>query len=95
MVFRSKAQYEGNGRTLVEHCNAAAAHHRSALRVGLSTPTDCVAPLGKGAAIAFETRLAVNVNKPTETIIIKLIDHLVALSMSPDYEAQSIGDPKL
>ena len=43
VVFRSKAQCEGNGHSLVECCNAAAGHHRVALRVSLSTPTDCVA----------------------------------------------------
>jgi hypothetical protein len=58
VVFRSKAQYEDNGRSLVECWNAAAGHHMDALRVSLSTPMDCVAPLDKGAAIACEARLA-------------------------------------
>ncbi|MCP4874991.1 MAG: hypothetical protein GY896_05880 [Gammaproteobacteria bacterium] len=62
-------------RTLVKHCNAAAEHHRSALRVSLSRPTDCVAPLAKGAAIAFEARLAVNLDKLTELAIIMLKEH--------------------
>ncbi len=66
VVFRSKAQYAGTGRTLVKHCNAAAEHHRDALRVSLSRPTDCVAPLANGVAITFEARLAVNVDKLTE-----------------------------
>ena len=78
-VFRSKAQCEGNGRTLVEYCNAGAGHHRDALRVGLSRPTDSVAPLAKGVAIASETRLAVNLDKPTELTIIMLKEHLVFL----------------
>ena len=51
--------------SLSKRCNAAAGHHRAALRVGLSTPTDCVAPLDKGVAIACEVRLAVNVDKLT------------------------------
>ena len=46
-----------------------------ALRVSLSTPTDCVAPLDKGAAIACEARLAVNVDKLTELAIITLKEH--------------------
>ena len=46
------------GHSLVEYCNAVAGHHRDALRVSLSTPTDCVAPLDKGIAIACEARLA-------------------------------------
>ena len=74
--FRSKAQCEGNGHSLVEHWNEAAGHHRDALRVSLSTPTDGVAPLDKGAAIACEVRLAVNVDKLTELAIITLIEHL-------------------
>ncbi len=75
MVFRSKTQCEGKGHSLTEHCNAAAGHHRSALWVSLSTPTDCVAPLDKGWAIACEVRLAVNVDKLTELAIIILIEH--------------------
>jgi len=75
VVFRSKAQCEGNGHSLVERWNAAAGHHRVALRVSLSTPTDYVPPLDKGAAIACEARLAVNVDKLTERAIIILIEH--------------------
>jgi len=75
VVFGFKAQCEGNGHSLVEHWNAAAGHHRVALRVSLSTPTVCVAPLDKGVAIACQTRLAVNVDKLTESAIITLIEH--------------------
>ena len=75
VVFRSKAQCEGNGHSLVEHCNAAAGHRRDALRVSLSTPTDCVPPLDKGITIICEARLAVNVDKLTELAIITLIEH--------------------
>jgi hypothetical protein len=87
VVFRSKALCEGNGHSLVEHWNAAAGHHRDALRVSLSTPTDCVPPLDKGIAkagpasaasalgLACEARLAVNVDKLTEFAIITLIEH--------------------
>ena len=76
MVFLSKAQCAGNGRTLVKHCNAAAEHHRNALRVSLSRPADCVSPLAKGTAIACEARLAVNLDKLTELVIIMLKEHL-------------------
>jgi hypothetical protein len=75
VVFRSKAQCEGNGYSLVEHCNAAARQHSDALRVSLSTPTDCVASLDKGRAIACEARLAVNVDKLTELAIIAWMVH--------------------
>ncbi len=84
MVFRNKAQCAGNGRSLVKHCTKSrrpeatqlnAEHHRSALRVSLSRPTECVAPLAKGAAIACETRLAVNLDKLTELVIIILKEY--------------------
>jgi hypothetical protein len=64
-------------RTLDEHWNSAAKHHRVALRVSLSSPTDCVPPLGKGATIACEARLAVNGDKLTELAIIILKEHEV------------------
>jgi hypothetical protein len=75
VVFRSKAQCEGNSHSLVECCNAAAGQHRDALRVSLSTPTDCVSPLAQGVTIAYEARLAVNVDKLTELAIIMLKEH--------------------
>jgi hypothetical protein len=79
VVFRGKAQCEGNGRSLVECWNAAAGHHRDALRVSLSTPMDCVSPLDKGAAIACEARLAMSVDKLTELAIITLTEHQSAV----------------
>ena len=75
VVFRSKAQCEGNGHFLDEHWNAVAEHHRDALLVSLSTPADCVSSLDKGEAIAHEARLAVNVDKLTELAIITLMEH--------------------
>ena len=75
VVFRSKAQYEGNGYSLDEYWNVVARHHRDALWVSLSMPTDCVAPLDKGLAIACEARLAVNIDKLTEHAIITRIKH--------------------
>jgi len=75
VVFRSKTQCEGNGHSLVEHWNAAAEDHRDALRVSLSTSTDCVSPLDKGMAIAFEARLALDVDKLTELAIITRVEH--------------------
>jgi hypothetical protein len=55
--------------------DAAAEHHRDALRVCLSPPPDCVAILATGGAIACEARLAVNVDKLTELAIIMLNEH--------------------
>lgn len=60
---------------LVKRYNTAAGHQGNALRVSLSAPMDCVAPLGKGAAIPCETRLAMNADKLTESIIIMLKEH--------------------
>ncbi len=75
VVFRSKAQCERNGQSIAERWNAVAKHHRDALWVSLSTPTDCVPPLGKGPDIAGETRLAVSVDKLTEPAVITWIEH--------------------
>ena len=75
MVSRSKAQCEGNGHSLVEYCNAAAGHHRDALRVSLSTPMDSVAPLYNVLHIACNARLAMRVDKLTELAIITLAEH--------------------
>jgi len=41
----------------------------------VSTPTDGVAPLDKGIALAGEARLAVNVDTLTELAIIRLKEH--------------------
>ena len=75
VVFRSKAQYEGNGCSLDECWNVVAKHHSGALWVSLSMPTDCVAPLDKGWPIACEVRLTVNIDKLTEHAIITRIVH--------------------
>gem|GEM_PF-1365856 len=75
VVFRSKTQCAGKGHPLAKRCNAAAKHHRDALRVSLSTSTDGVAPLDKGLALVCEARLAVNVDKLTERAIILLKEH--------------------
>ena len=75
VVFRSKALCEENGHSLIKRCNAAAEDHRDALWVSLSTPMDCVPPLGKGVTIACETRLAMNVDKLTELRIFTRMEH--------------------
>ena len=75
MVSRSRVAALDKDRAIAFALCLAAEHHRPALRVSLSTPTDCVAPLDKGAAIACEARLAVNVDKLTELAIITLKEH--------------------
>jgi len=66
VVFWRKARRAGNGPALVKRRNAAAGHHGSAPRVGLSAPPDGVAALAKGRAIRGEPRLARNADRPTE-----------------------------
>ena len=75
MVSRSFVPVLDKGMAIAFALRLAAKHHRGALQVSLSTPTDGVAPLDKGAAIACEARLAVNVDKLTELAIITLIGH--------------------
>ena len=67
---------QGMAFPLAKCCNAAAGHHRSALRVSLSASMGCVAPLGKGVkAIAGETRLAMDADKLTELEVIMSMEH--------------------
>ncbi|HDH14985.1 MAG TPA: hypothetical protein ENG90_00625 [Gammaproteobacteria bacterium] len=75
VVFRSKAQCEGNGYSPGKRWNEAVRHHRDALWVRLSTPMDCVAPLDKGMAIACEARLAMSLDKLTELAISRLKEY--------------------
>ena len=66
MVFRGKAPYAGNGPVLVKYGNAAAGHHRSAQRVGLSASMAAFHLLQRTMAIRCEARLAMNADRPTE-----------------------------
>ena len=70
VALRSKAQCAVNGKSLGKHWNTAAWRNGDALRVRLSTPTDCVTPLDKGPTIACEACLAVNVDNLTEFTLI-------------------------
>lgn len=75
VAFHSKAHCAGNGHSIVKQCNAAVGRHGCALRVDLSAPMDCVAPLGKAVSIPCEARLAMNADKSTESVIIRWTDH--------------------
>src|SRR5690606_38157137 len=91
VVFGCKALCAVNGSVLCQHSNAAAGHHGSARRVGLSSSMDCVtymdvgkgreqealsfAPLVKDAAIHGESRLAINADRPTEIEKTSWSDH--------------------
>jgi len=55
---------------------------------------DCVAPLGKGLAIAGEARLAMNVDKLTELAIIISIEHLLILSPRPVNPGRALFCPR-
>ncbi len=50
-------------------------HKEMLIRVSLSTSRDCVAPLGKGMAIAGKARLALSIVKLTEPAILMLKEH--------------------
>ena len=78
VVSRSCVPALDNGITIGFALRLTAKHHRRALWVSLSTPTDGVAPLDKGTTIACEARLAVNADKPTEPVIIRWIEHYVS-----------------
>jgi hypothetical protein len=73
--FTARRSLQAMAVSLVKGCNAAVGHQASALRVGFSAPMDCVAPLGKGMALAGEPRLAMNAEKPTEGVIISLKEY--------------------
>ncbi len=53
---------------LVKYCNAAAGHHRSARRVGLSASMAVLRLLLRTKAISGETRLAMDADRPTESV---------------------------
>ena len=75
VVFRRKAQREGNGGPIVERWNDAAGHHRDARRVSVSASTDRVAPLAHRVAMGCEARLAVNADTLTELAGYKWMEH--------------------
>jgi len=75
VVFRSKAQSEGNGHSLVEHCNAAAGDHRDALRVSLSTPTARRVSQAMAIPLSRGGTQSVGVDMLTELAIITWIEH--------------------
>ncbi len=68
VVFRSKAQCEGNGYSIDERWNVVAKHHRDALWVCLSRPMNCIVSLINGY-------IAVSIDKQTEHVIITRIEH--------------------
>ncbi|VAX04852.1 RTX toxin transporter, ATP-binding protein [hydrothermal vent metagenome] len=77
-MFRGKAQCAGNGHiVLVKHCNAAAEHHRSARRVGLSASMAALRLLQRTKAIRCEARLAMNADRPTEPVNMTLVEYQV------------------
>ena len=61
---------------LVKHVNAAAGHHRSARRVGLSASMATLHLLERTMAIPCEARLALNADRPTEAGNIILKEYL-------------------
>jgi hypothetical protein len=53
---------------LVKRGNAAAEHLRGARRVGLSAPMAALHLLPRATSLRFELRLALNADRPTESI---------------------------
>ena len=64
--FAARRSAQAMGAPLVKHCNAAAGHHRSARRVGLSASMAPLLLLRRTTAIRCEERLALNADRPTE-----------------------------
>jgi hypothetical protein len=75
VVFRRKAPCAGNGPALVKHGNAAAGHHRSAQGVGLSASMAALHLLPRATTLRFELRLALNADRPTESVTITLKEY--------------------
>lgn len=82
VVFRSKALCADNGQILVKRSNAAAKHHRSARRVGLSASMAAFQLSQRTTAIRFESASpkaptigALNADRPTEPDNITLEEH--------------------
>jgi hypothetical protein len=74
-VFRRKAPRAGNGRALVKRGNAAAGHLRGARWVGLSAPIAALHLLPRATTLRVELRLALNADRPTESINIMLQEY--------------------
>jgi hypothetical protein len=75
VVFRRKAPCAGNGPALVKHGNAATEHHRHARRVGLSASMAALHLLPRATTFRFELRLALNADRPTESVNITLKEY--------------------
>ena len=60
---------------LAKCCNAVAEHHSNARRVGLSAPMAALCLLQRTTAIRCEACLALNADRPTESINITLTEH--------------------
>ncbi len=68
-VFRGKTQCAGNGPVLVKQCNAVAGHHRSAQRVGLSTPMTALRLLQRTGPFAARRALPCTLTDQLNPII--------------------------
>ena len=86
VVFRNKAQCAAKGCSLCTRCNAVAGHHSNALRVGVLTLMVCVVSLGKGVTITCEPRLAMNLDTPTECVIITLKEYWCLPTLTSHFE---------
>ena len=66
--FATRHSTQAMAIVLVKCCNAVAEHHSNARRVGLSGPMAALRLLQRTMAIHYEARLALNPDRPTESI---------------------------
>jgi len=81
--FAARRRAQAMAGFLVKRGNAAAGHHRSARRVGLSASTAAFRLSQRTMAICFEARLALNADRSTEPINTDLLDHQYQYSYNP------------
>ena len=60
---------------LAKCCNAVAEHHSNARRVGLSASMSVLRLLQRTMAISCEARLALNADRPTESINMTMLEY--------------------
>ena len=73
--FATRHSTQAMAIVLVKCCNAVARHHSGARRVGLSTSMAALRLLRRTKAIRGETCLALNADRPTASVIIRLIEY--------------------
>jgi hypothetical protein len=73
--FAARRRAQAMAEALVKHGNAAAGHHRSARRVGLSASMAAWHLLPRATTLRCARRLALNADRPTESVNITLKEY--------------------